>query len=304
MIALQNACPRNRACPLLEPPNDQQFLLSIRIADAQSPSPRHPIHSYSAPVSSLCAQRGPERPARATATCHLRLTQLSFLCNHFKHTTASNKPLTPAIPNAPAALQDDAGIPPLIIFGGGGFVGSHVCQEALRCGLPVTSVSRSGRPSNERDAWADSVTWECGDAMHPDSYRHLLSNCLGVVTCIGLISPSYADMLRVNGDANERIIAAAADAGVERLAYISAHDYNFPGDLWVMKGYFEGKRQAEAALRDRFPTGGAPPGHCHCRTPPQPPAHPAELQPRRAASQGSATGSTRHADALHLHTCS
>eukprot|EP00892_Ulva_mutabilis_P009713 jgi/Ulvmu1/7113/UM034_0019.1 len=157
---------------------------------------------------------------------------------------------------AESSSTEDTGIPPLLVFGGSGFVGTHVCQEAIRCGLPVTSISRSGRPANEREAWADAVTWECADALQPESYSHLLASCLGVVSCIGLISPSSDDMLRVNGAANERIIAAAADAGVQRLAYVSAHDFKFPGDLWVMRGYFQGKRNAEAALRDRFPTGG------------------------------------------------
>jgi nucleoside-diphosphate-sugar epimerase len=148
-------------------------------------------------------------------------------------------------------------VPPLIVFGGNGYVGTHVCQEALRCGLPVTSISRSGRPSNESAAWADQVTWARGDALQASSYKELLKNCLGVVSCIGLISSSQEDMKRVNGDANEEIIGAAAEAGVQRLAYISAHDYQFPGDLMVLKGYFEGKRQAEAVLREKFPEGGA-----------------------------------------------
>lgn len=156
-------------------------------------------------------------------------------------------------------MQEDPSVPPLLVFGGSGFVGTHVCQEAIRCGLPVTSISRSGRPSNEPDAWADAVTWACGDALHPDSYRHLLANCLGVVSCIGLISASSDDMLRVNGAANQAIFEAAAAAGVQRAAYVSAHDFKFPGDLWVMRGYFEGKRNAEATLRECFPEGGAAP---------------------------------------------
>jgi hypothetical protein len=60
----------------------------------------------------------------------------------------------------------------------------------------------------------------------------------------------------MNGEANKLIINAAADAGVGRLAFLSAHDYQFPGDLVVMRGYFEGKRDAEAALRARFPETG------------------------------------------------
>lgn len=30
----------------------------------------------------------------------------------------------------------------LLVLGGNGFVGSHVCKEALECGLNVSSISR------------------------------------------------------------------------------------------------------------------------------------------------------------------
>ena len=136
-------------------------------------------------------------------------------------------------------------------------MGSHVCQEAIRCGLPVLSISRSGKPENDDTAWTAQVEWVKGDALKPESYKELLGNCLGLVSCIGLISTSNEDMLEINGKANENIINAAAEAGVQRMAYISAHDYQFPGDLVVMKGYFEGKRIAEAALTAKYPDGGA-----------------------------------------------
>ena len=62
----------------------------------------------------------------------------------------------------------------------------------------------------------------------------------------------------MNGDANVAAVKAAAEAGVQRFAYISAHDYQFPGDLGVLRGYFQGKRVVEAELQKSFPTGGVP----------------------------------------------
>jgi uncharacterized protein YbjT (DUF2867 family) len=118
------------------------------------------------------------------------------------------------------------------------------------------SISRSGKPANDDSAWTAQVEWVEGDALKPETYKELLRNCLGLVSCIGLLSTSQEDMLKINGKANEQIIETAADAGVKRMAYISAHDYKFPGDLIVMKGYFEGKRAAEAALAAKFPEGG------------------------------------------------
>ncbi|KAK7842122.1 uncharacterized protein CFP56_014278 [Quercus suber] len=54
----------------------------------------------------------------------------------------------------------------LLVLGGSGFVGSHVCREALDRGLTVASLSRSGR-SSIRDSWANHVTWHQGVILRP-----------------------------------------------------------------------------------------------------------------------------------------
>lgn len=50
------------------------------------------------------------------------------------------------------------GQPKLLVFGGSGFVGSRVCEEALKTGLPVVSVNRSGSPKLSAD-WVSNVEW-------------------------------------------------------------------------------------------------------------------------------------------------
>ena len=49
-------------------------------------------------------------------------------------------------------------MPKLLVFGGGGYVGSHVCQEALNTGLQIVSINRSGRPKGS-EPWKDEVEW-------------------------------------------------------------------------------------------------------------------------------------------------
>ena len=52
------------------------------------------------------------------------------------------------------------GPPKLIVFGGNGFVGTRVCEEALQTGLAVVSVSRSGAPKSAPSAsWTSQVDW-------------------------------------------------------------------------------------------------------------------------------------------------
>ncbi|XP_021723899.1 uncharacterized protein LOC110691285 [Chenopodium quinoa] len=61
----------------------------------------------------------------------------------------------------------------LLVFGGNGFVGSHICKEALIHGLSVASMSRSGR-SSINEAWADRVTWHQGDLFSPETIKDAL----------------------------------------------------------------------------------------------------------------------------------
>ncbi|KAJ7520744.1 hypothetical protein O6H91_19G020800 [Diphasiastrum complanatum] len=70
-------------------------------------------------------------------------------------------------------------------------------------------------------------------------------------------------MKKINGDANISAINAASEAGVKRYVYISAADFGLP--RFFMRGYYEGKRAAEAALRSKFPYGGVilKPGFIH-----------------------------------------
>ncbi len=58
-------------------------------------------------------------------------------------------------------------------------------------------------------------------------------------------------MERICGDATIAAADEAAKAGVSRFAFVSAHDYHAPD--FVMRGYFNGKRRAEAAVMTRFP---------------------------------------------------
>ncbi|KAL9400485.1 hypothetical protein Peur_009446 [Populus x canadensis] len=56
----------------------------------------------------------------------------------------------------------------LLVLGGNGFVGSHICKEAVDRGLTVASLSRygdpsklSGRPSIQ-ESWVNNVIWHQG----------------------------------------------------------------------------------------------------------------------------------------------
>jgi len=140
----------------------------------------------------------------------------------------------------------------LLVLGGNGFVGSHVCREALDRGLSVASLSRSGR-SSIHDSWANKVTWHQGNLLLPDSWREALSGVTSVISCVGGFgSNSY--MYKINGTANINAIRAAAEQGVKRFVYISAANFGLVN--YLLQGYYEGKRAAETELLTKFPYGG------------------------------------------------
>ncbi|XP_072964076.1 uncharacterized protein At1g32220, chloroplastic [Typha angustifolia] len=140
----------------------------------------------------------------------------------------------------------------LLVLGGNGFVGSHVCKEALDQGLSVSSLSRSGR-SSIRESWADKVVWHQGSLLVPDSWKDAMNGVTAVISCVGGFG-SNSHMYKINGTANINAIRAAAEQGVKRFVYISAADFGVAN--YLLRGYYEGKKAAEAELLSKFTYGG------------------------------------------------
>ncbi|KAJ0030052.1 hypothetical protein Pint_12574 [Pistacia integerrima] len=140
----------------------------------------------------------------------------------------------------------------LLVLGGNGFVGSHICREALDRGLTVASLSRSGR-SSLHDSWANNVIWHQGNLLSPDSWKEALNGVTAIISCVGGFgSNSY--MYKINGTANINAIRAASEKGVNRFVYISAADFGIAN--YLLHGYYEGKKAAETELLTKFPYGG------------------------------------------------
>eukprot|EP00735_Rhodelphis_limneticus_P006531 TRINITY_DN18947_c0_g1::TRINITY_DN18947_c0_g1_i1::g.21600::m.21600 TRINITY_DN18947_c0_g1::TRINITY_DN18947_c0_g1_i1::g.21600 ORF type:complete len:269 (-),score=33.91,sp/Q9FVR6/Y1222_ARATH/36.50/2e-45,NAD_binding_10/PF13460.1/2e-18,Epimerase/PF01370.16/3e-09,NmrA/PF05368.8/1.1e-08,3Beta_HSD/PF01073.14/3.2e-05,3Beta_HSD/PF01073.14/9.6e+02,NAD_binding_4/PF07993.7/20,NAD_binding_4/PF07993.7/0.5,RmlD_sub_bind/PF04321.12/0.4,RmlD_sub_bind/PF04321.12/1.7e+02,RmlD_sub_bind/PF04321.12/3.6e+02,Polysacc_sy len=137
-------------------------------------------------------------------------------------------------------MASNTSIKKILVVGGSGYVGSHICKEAVRRGLQVSSLNRSGKPQG-LGSWADQVEWVKGDILAggaiPEGFKDQ-----GVVTCVGGFGNEDFQK-RINGDTNIEVARQAKQIGVKKFVFISAHDYGFvpPG----MRGYFQGKRAAE-----------------------------------------------------------
>ncbi|XP_047319752.1 uncharacterized protein At1g32220, chloroplastic-like [Impatiens glandulifera] len=149
----------------------------------------------------------------------------------------------------------------LLVLGGNGFVGSHVCMEAVKRGLPVASLSRSGRPP-AYEHWVNNVSWIQGNILSGESLKNALEGVTSVISCVGGFG-SNSDMYKINGTANINAIRAAAEQGVKRFVYISAADFGLAN--YLLQGYYDGKKAAETELMIRYPYGGVilRPGFIH-----------------------------------------
>lgn len=193
---------------------------------------------------------------------HYRLSSNGLLRNRRLLCTDSNKIEEPFnVEEAETIKPELPGPEKVLVLGGNGFVGSHVCKEAVRLGFSVSSFSRSGR-SSIQECWADNVVWNQGSLLVPDSLKDAMKDVSAVISCVGGFG-SYSHMYKINGTANVNAIRAAAEQGAKRFVYISAADFGLVN--YLLQGYYDGKRAAEAELLSKFPYGGVilKPGFIH-----------------------------------------
>lgn len=114
----------------------------------------------------------------------------------------------------------------ILVAGGTGFIGAAVVRELRRRGRPVRILSRD--PAKvERRFPGLGVEAAAGDARDADSLRRAAEGCRAVVSCMQfqgfpVEKPSKGrTFVEVDQHGNERLVAAAREAGVGRYVYLS-----------------------------------------------------------------------------------
>ena len=147
-----------------------------------------------------------------------------------------------------------AGAPRVVVVGGTGFVGRRVVSELKRAGADVTAASRTAPSAGVLPADVSHLPVD----LLAGGDLGALAGFDTVVSCVGVIGGEDADAVAGNGEANERAVEAAAAGGASRFVYVSVDSAVRDSGVQALgvaglKGYFEGKARAEAAVTAAFP---------------------------------------------------
>ena len=133
----------------------------------------------------------------------------------------------------------------VLVAGGTGFIGSHLCRALADGGHEVTAMSRS--PS-ETPA---GVEFAAGDVTAFDSVAPTVDGHDAVVNLVALsplVEPTGGNVMhdRIHRAGTENLVRAAAEGGADRFVQMSALGADPDGDT----AYIRAKGDAEAAVRE------------------------------------------------------
>ncbi len=106
---------------------------------------------------------------------------------------------------------------PVVVTGANGLVGSHVCAQLSRAGVPVRAVVRRSGSAPQLPG-VEEVVGEFGDRAFAQS---VVQNAAAVVTTVHPMGSDRDTQHRVAVEGTPVLARAARDAGVARLVHIS-----------------------------------------------------------------------------------
>jgi nucleoside-diphosphate-sugar epimerase len=135
----------------------------------------------------------------------------------------------------------------ILITGGSGFIGRHICSKAASMNIPVVSISRSGKPSGFYCDNDPLIKWVKADVFKPESWNEYLTDCRAVIHCVAILFQRSSK----NITHNRFIYQSACIVGdetikseVPKFVFISAALIPF----FMLRSYNHSKRKAEEYL--------------------------------------------------------
>lgn len=142
----------------------------------------------------------------------------------------------------------------IVVPGGNGFVGQHICRIAVDAGHEVVAFGRSGEPdlTPVRHPWMSTVKWHACDIFDTKSWRPLLDGADAVIHSVGTITQDPdrgVTFDRINGEAAILSADVAAEEGVRTFVKLSIQDK----PPFVSGRFLASMRRAERTIPQQHP---------------------------------------------------
>jgi nucleoside-diphosphate-sugar epimerase len=110
----------------------------------------------------------------------------------------------------------------IFVTGATGLVGSHVVEEAVRCGHHVRALVRASSDTKLLDQWC--VEKVVGDLEDEDALRRGCQGADWVIGCAAMVGDwgKLEDFRKLNVDALRILLDAASEAHVQRFVHVSS----------------------------------------------------------------------------------
>lgn len=132
----------------------------------------------------------------------------------------------------------------VLVLGGTGFVGRHVCEKLQRAGWQMTVPTRRAVNATAVQHLPRLTVIEA-DVHDPQQLARLLPGHDAVVNLVAILHGSEAAFERTHVELPRKIAAACRDSGVRRLVHVSALGVSEDGPAM----YQRSKARGEALLR-------------------------------------------------------
>jgi uncharacterized protein YbjT (DUF2867 family) len=135
----------------------------------------------------------------------------------------------------------------ILVTGGNGFIGRHICITAASRNIPVVSISRSGKPKGSSNNYSHLIQWVEADVFKPETWSQYLNNCRAVIHCVAILFQDSSKNITHDRFIYQSACIAgneAMKAHVPKFVFISAAII----PVFSSKSYNESKRKAEDYL--------------------------------------------------------
>lgn len=136
----------------------------------------------------------------------------------------------------------------VLLLGGTGFVGRHVCEHLVRQGCDLTVLTRRAEHAQAVQHLPGLTVLE-GDAHDEATLRRLLPGHDAVVHLVAILQGRDSDFERVHVELPRKLARACLTTGVRRVVHVSALGADPATASIAPSRYLRSKSQGEAVLQ-------------------------------------------------------